>query len=283
MNPKNKVTCIITGATSGIGLESAIQLATRGFFIIGIGRNDDRCIRAFQKVKQHTEFRDPVFLNCDLSDQKQIKDLSEIICDYTDRVDVMINNAAGIFLTRKLDAQGIEMSWSVNYLSHFLLTGLLLKKLKNWNNSKIINLSSIAHENSSINFSDVSFEENFNGMKSYRQSKLAMLMWTYILADKLNKSGTSVNAVHPGIIRTRLLSNNGVFSPLLNFGLKIVGKNVTKGASNVARIADIPDDKNISGKYFYESKIQESSLNSMDKKNQIRLWLLSEQMSGFKY
>ena len=73
MNPKNKATCIITGATSGIGLESAIQLATRGFFIIGIGRNDDRCSRAFKKVKQHTNFRDPVFLNCDLSDQKQIK------------------------------------------------------------------------------------------------------------------------------------------------------------------------------------------------------------------
>ena len=176
---ENLKTCVITGVTSGIGEQCALILASKGFEIIGIGRSEKRCLNTQNKITKISNNQSFIINKCDLSDHKQIKELSKKISSQTKKIDLLINNAGGIFLNRELDNQNIEMTFSVNYLSHFLLTGLLLETILSTKNSQIINVSSIAHEKSEINFDDISYKNGFNGMKVYGQSKLAILMWTY--------------------------------------------------------------------------------------------------------
>ena len=279
---ENLKTCVITGVTSGIGEQCALILASKGFEIIGIGRSEKRCLNTQNKITKISNNQSFIINKCDLSDHKQIKELSKKISSQTKKIDLLINNAGGIFLNRELDNQNIEMTFSVNYLSHFLLTGLLLETILSTKNSQIINVSSIAHEKSEINFDDISYKNGFNGMKVYGQSKLAILMWTYALSNKLISNNTIVNAVHPGIIGTRLLSNNGLISPILNLGLKIVGKNSRIGAENIVNAYDNAQHNN-SGNYYHEKNISISSKFSRDKKNQEQLWTLSENMLNFRY
>ena len=275
----NGKTCVITGVTSGIGEQTAIILASKGFNVIGIGRYKKRCEKTLEKI--NTISNSSKILICDLSDQTQIKLLTEKIKKEGISIDILINNAGGIFLKRILDKQNIEMTWSVNYLSHFLLTGLLVKNNSLSNNSKIINVSSIAHEKATINFEDISFTKGYNGMKAYGQSKLAMLMWSYTLAKKLQNKKISVSSVHPGIIGTRLLSNNGFISPLLNLGLNIVGRNAKWGAENIINTLNSTHTNHCD--YYHEKKIVESSIFSNNIKYQDELWKLSEKNLNFTF
>ena len=274
----NGKTCVITGVTSGIGEQTAIILASKGFNVIGIGRYKKRCEKTLKKINRVSDSSQ--ILICDLSDQTQIKLITEKIKKEAISIDILINNAGGIFLKRILDKQNIEMTWSVNYLSHFLLTGLLVKNNSLSNNSKIINVSSIAHEKATINFEDISFTKGYNGMKAYGQSKLAMLMWSYSLANKLQNKKISVSSVHPGIIGTRLLSNNGFISPLLNLGLNIVGRNAKWGAENIINTLNSTDNNHC---YYHEKKIVESSQFSNNIKYQDQLWKLSEKNLNFTF
>jgi NAD(P)-dependent dehydrogenase (short-subunit alcohol dehydrogenase family) len=266
---------LITGATSGIGFEASRQIAQMGSKVIGIGSSKASCDRARAKMLSYGF--DVEYLACDLSDQTMIKKLSANIKSKYDKLDVLINNAGVIYLKRKIDSNGVEKMFSVNYLSHYLLTRLLLDTLSIAPKARIINVSSIAHRQVRIDFDDLN-SEKYKVMDVYGKTKLAQLLFTQYLATKLDSSGITVNAMHPGLIHTNLVSKNGVLGSILTAGWKLFGKSPKEGAKTVVYLANSKEVENISGRYFVKCNPVKLGSHAVDTTVAQILWDKSAEM-----
>ena len=276
---KDKV-CMVTGATSGIGLVTARELARMGAVIVIVGRNPQKGENTIAAIKEATGNPHVELMLADLSEQAQIRQLAADFKQRYDRLDVLVNNAGAMFFRREISPDGFEMTFAVNHLNYFLLTNLLLDMLKASAPARIVNIASKSHEDKLLDFDDLQSEKKYWGMDAYGKSKLENIYFTYELARRLDGSNVTVNALHPGLVATNIGANNGwiveIFLPLLGlFALK-----PQDGARTSIYLASSPEVEGISGKYFVQCKDVPSSPQSYNADTARRLWQISEQMTG---
>jgi len=277
---KNK-TCLITGATSGIGQATATALAKMGATVILAGRSKERCQRTVAEIKRETGNPNIDYLLADLSVQAQVCALAAAFKSRYERLDVLVNNAAAIFFFRQVSADGIEMNFAVNHLAYFLLTNLLLDTLKASAPARVVNVASNSHYGEHLDFDNLELERGYNPGKAYGRSKLANLYFTYELARRLEEEGmgVTVNAMHPGFVRTNMAANNGwlvrLFLPLVHLN----SLTPEEGAHTAIYLASSPDVEGVTGKYFVREQEVPSDPVSYDESVAARLWQVSEEMT----
>ena len=273
-------TCLITGATSGIGKAAAVQLAELGATLVLVGRNPAKTEAVIGEVKQRTGNAEVYALIADLSVQQAVRRLAGDFADRYPRLDVLVNNAGAVMLSRQESADGIEMTFAVNHLNYFLLTSMLLDVLRSSSPSRIINVSSSSHHNGPMDFEDLQLRHGYGGYRAYGCSKLANLLFTYELARRLEGTGVTVNGMHPGLVATNLVANNGPLGRLYNLFLRLAGRSVQSGARTITYLANSPDVEKVSGKYFVNQAPVASSPDSYDEDAALRLWRASEELTG---
>jgi NAD(P)-dependent dehydrogenase (short-subunit alcohol dehydrogenase family) len=278
---KDKV-CLVTGATAGIGLVTARELARKGARVILVGRTSEKCSRAADEIRAEAGSTAVEWLVADLSSQGDIRRLADQVRHRSGRLEVLVNNAGGIFLKRQESVDGIEMTFALNHLSYFLLTNLLLPLLEASSPARVVNVASDAHKGVSINFDDIEGKTRFGGWRAYQQSKLANILFTAELARRLNGKRVTANALHPGFVRTTIFREPGPVGWLLRRAADVIALSPEDGAKTSIYLASSPDVAGISGRYFAKEKPSESSSQSRDMTAAHRLWQLSEEMTGLE-
>src|SRR6185295_2396790 len=192
-------TILVTGATSGIGLEAAVELARRGARIVMVGRDPGRTEAAVKNVSARSGSRDVSHLLCDFSSQAAIRSLATTLLARLDRLDVLVNNAGGVNKTRRLTVDGIEATFAINHLGYFLLTNLLRDLLVRSAPARVVTVASIGHRHGTLDFDDLGYERGGYGLRrAYERSKLANVLFASELARRLEGTGVTSNSVHPG-------------------------------------------------------------------------------------
>jgi NAD(P)-dependent dehydrogenase (short-subunit alcohol dehydrogenase family) len=266
----NKI-IVITGATSGIGKETAIGLAKLGATIVMTTRDDARGKEIKNEIIKTTGNKSIDVFHCDLASFESIRNFCTKFKTKYNQLHVLINNAGTWDFKRRESKDSIENIFATNYLAPFLMTNLLLDVIQKSKPARIINVTSGLHSGT-INFDDIEFKHNFSGMKAYGQSKLAIILFTRLLSEKLKGTGVTVNCVHPGMNRTNLGRDAGTFSKI---GFKLLGKDPKKGAETSICLASSKELEDITGEYFVNKKIKQSSKESYDMDLAKKLWDIS--------
>ena len=273
--------CMVTGATSGIGQVTAAALAMQGAHVIVVGRNRAKAQQVVGEIRRQTGNDAVWYLLADFSDLQQVRELAAAFSAQYSQLDVLVNNAGTYFNTRHPAPGGVEMTFHVNHLAHFLLTNLLLETLTASAPARIVNVTSRAHEYDNMDFDDLGFERSYFGMKAYARSKLANLLFTYELARRLAGSGVTVNAVHPGGVATDIWRTNfPVLGPAIKWVMSLFALTPEEGADTLIYLASSPDVEGVTGKYFVEREAIASSPLSYDEQVAARLWEVSEQLTA---
>ena len=280
----NQKICVITGATDGVGLETARTLGKDGWTLALVARNAQKGERIATELRAECGNEDITFKQADLSLQKDVRRVAGELADSYPRIDVLINNAGAIFWKRKQTAEGFEATLALNHLNYFLLTNLLLDRLKAAPSARIVNVASRAHVGASVDFDDMDgtavYKRCMGGWIAYQRSKLQNIMFTYALARRLEGTNVTANALHPGFVKTRFgKDNGGGFAVILNIGMRVSAISVQKGAETQTYLARSPEVEGVSGKYFSECRAVTSTKQSMDEAAQERLWAMSEDMT----
>lgn len=270
---------IITGANSGTGKWTCIELAEMDAKVIMLCRNKIRGEEALKEVKEISKNNDIELMICDLGSQDSIRNFCEEFKNKHNRLDILVNNAGVILPGKHETTDGYELQFGVNHLGHFLLTNLLLDLIIKSAPSRIINVASGGHKAGKIHLEDINLEESFNMSKAYAQSKLANVLFTYELSRRLEGQGVTVNTLHPGAVASNIGINRDTgFGKLITGMLKPLFQTPQKGAETAIYLASSKEVEGISGKYFYKKKQAESSKLSHDKELAKKLWDLSEEM-----
>jgi len=273
----NKI-CMVTGATSGIGRETALALANKGAHVVIVGRNEKKCIKTVSAIKKISNNAAVEFICADLSCLMQVRAVAKQFIHSYKQLDVLVNNAGGYFMTRQLSTEGYEMNLALNYLSPFLLTLLLVDELKASDQGRIINVSSQAHERGEINFDDLQREHNFVGYEAYAQSKLAILLFTYELARRIQKTHVTVNALHPGLVASHFGRNNGLIRFYVRRLLKRTEITAKEGAKTSVYLASSITVDQCTGGYYINEALTDSSPASYDLSAASSLWRLTKEL-----
>uniref|UniRef100_A0A8C2E7J3 Retinol dehydrogenase 12, like n=1 Tax=Cyprinus carpio TaxID=7962 RepID=A0A8C2E7J3_CYPCA len=243
-------TVIITGANTGIGKETAIDLAKRGARIIMACRDTEKAEAALKEVKDASGNQDVVTSRLDLADSKSIREFAENINKEEKRVNILINNAGVMVCPYGTTADGFEMQIGVNHMGHFLLTYLLLDLIKRSTPARIVNVSSMAHQWGTINLEDINSEKNYDKQKAYSQSKLANILFTRSLAKRLEGTGVTAYALHPGVVQTELWRHLNKPQQAAMWLAKPFTKTSAQGAQTSIFCAVAPELETESGKYY---------------------------------
>ena len=271
--------CLITGATSGIGKATAMGLANMGAGVVMVGRDRGRGEAALAEIEEGSPNASVDLMLADLSSQEEIHRLADEFKEAYPRLDVLINNAGVIRSKRVTTADGLEMTFAVNHLAHFLLTNLLLDVLKANAPSRIINVASGEQRNGTIDFDDLQGEKEYKTAKAYGQSKLANVLFTYELARKLQRTGVSANCLHPGVVSTNFGSGvSGAFGVMVR-ALRPLMLSPEKGAETSIYLASSPEVEGLSGRYFVKKAEARSSDASYDEGIAGRLWEASAELA----
>src|SRR6266571_589846 len=272
-NMQGKV-CMVTGATSGIGKATALGLAQIGATVVMVARDPARGEIAQNEIKTKSGNNAIDLLLADLSSQQSIRQLAENFQQRYTQLHVLINNAGTIRLTRRETVDGLEMTFAVNHLAPFLLTNLLLDVLKANAPARIVNVSSSAHEAGYIKMDDLQTKKHYRLMRVYGQSKLALMLFTYELARRLEGTGVTANCLHPGFVATNIGQSGlgPVGRAVAKFIVSRLGISPEEGAKTSIYLASSPDVEGVTGKYFVQSIPQRSVPISYDESLQQQLW-----------
>ncbi|KAK0054882.1 retinol dehydrogenase 12 [Biomphalaria pfeifferi] len=277
-------TVLITGANTGIGKETAKEMARRGGRVIMACRDLDKANQAKDEIIKETENHKIFVHKLDLASFKSIREFCKTFNATEERLDILINNA-GIMMCPKLKTEdGLEMQIGVNHFGHFLLTNLLLDKLKQCSPSRIVIVSSLMHMLGQMNFDDLNSERNYGAVRAYSQSKLANMLHVRALMKRLEGTGVTVNGLHPGSVDTELQRHFKIFSwtifKILLKPIKIYFfKNAFKGAQTTIYAALDSSLETVSGKYFSDCKPASASKLSFNDEDAERLWQISEKIT----
>jgi NAD(P)-dependent dehydrogenase (short-subunit alcohol dehydrogenase family) len=277
---RGDMTCVITGATSGIGRETAVALARAGARVVGVGRDARRCAAAQAEVSERAGNNRVVFEVADLSSQRETRELAARISSRCDAVHVLVNNA-GLFRSRYQESEdGIEMQFAVNHLAAFLLTGELLPLLRRAGSARVIGVSSGSHFAGVLHWKDIGLRRGYFGLTAYDQSKLAVVMYCRELARRLGPaSGVSVYAVDPGLVRTEIgRKQTGLLTRLAWRFRTRAAAPPGEPAGAIAFLALDPGIAGKSGLYWKDRQPVASSAASCRPEDAARLWSLSERM-----
>lgn len=272
---------VITGGNSGIGYETALELAKRGAGITLVVRSRERGRAAAQAIGGACGL-EPDLVVGDLSSGESVSRVAAELLDRYPRIDVLINNAGGYFADRRESAEGLEYTFALNHMSYFRLTMQLLDRLEASSPARIINVSSAAHRRARLNFEDLQNRRRYRGFLVYSQSKLANIYFTRTLARRLQGSGVTVNALHPGFVRSRFGENNrgkGVVPILFNLLSRLMAVDPAKGAETSIYLAAAPELSQVSGAYFVNCREAEPWRQALDDEAAERLWEISERLA----
>jgi NAD(P)-dependent dehydrogenase (short-subunit alcohol dehydrogenase family) len=277
---------MVTGATSGLGLATARQLARLGATVIVVGRDAARCTAASASISSAAAPGAVDWLVADFAELDAVRRLAEEAQERHARIDVLVNNAGATYPKRYLTPDGVELTLAVNHLAPFLLTTLLLDRLCKSAPARIVNVASVAHEGAHFDFDDPAMERGYRPFAAYGRSKLANLWFTYELARRLDGSGVTVNAVHPGLVRTALGNHSGPLRragwQLLHVAYRKVSLSADEGAAAITHLATAPELEGVTGRYFVDGRPAESSPASRDPAAAARLWALSEELTSVR-
>jgi retinol dehydrogenase 14 len=275
-------TALITGGTSGIGKATAVALAAMGADVVVVGRNRERGEAAVGEIKSQSHSESVELMLADLSAQDEVRGLADTFLERYDRLDVLANNAGLVQSKRTETADGIETTLAINHLAPFLLTNLLLDRLKQSAPSRVITVSSEAQRWGDMDFDDLQSTQKYRGFPVYGKTKLANIMFTYELAERLKGTFVTANCLHPGPVGTNFGKNNG--GPMMLFfrAAKPFMRTPEQGADTLIWLASSPDVEGVSGKYFSDRKEIEAKKIAYDPAARRKLWEISEDLTGLK-
>jgi NAD(P)-dependent dehydrogenase (short-subunit alcohol dehydrogenase family) len=271
---------LVTGGSGGIGRATALGLATMGARVAITGRDRGRTEGAAREIRAAGGGQVDVFI-ADLSAQSEVRRLADEVLQSLSRIDVLINNAGGYWHTRHVTADGLERTFAVNHLAPFLLTNLLLERLRQSAPARVVTVASQAQSMGRIDFDDLQGEHSYSGARAYNQSKLANLLFTYELARRLEGGSVTANALHPGLVSTSFGADDPApVQRLLVPFLRPFMKTPTRGAATSVHLASAPDLDQVTGRYFAGRKPRRSSSRSYDQAAAARLWRVSADLAG---
>ena len=272
---------LITGGTGGIGKATAMALAVLGARVAITGRDLPRAESAAAEIRRATGNRDVAPFAADLSSQVEVRSLATVVLDAYPRLDVLVNNVGGSWTTRHITDDGLERTFAVNHLAAFLLTNLLLERLKASAPARVVTVSSAAQSSGRIDFDELHGDRDYSERKAYPQSKLANVLFTYELARRLEGTGVTANVLHPGVVNTSFGAEDPglVFKMLVPF-MRPFMKSPAKGAVTSVFLASSPEVEGVSGQYFANSSPRTSNEESYDVSAATRLWEASAALSG---
>ena len=273
-------TVLVTGGSGGIGRATALGLAAMGARLAITGRDRGRTEDAAGEIRAAGGGPADVFV-ADLSCQLQVRRLAGEVLQRLSRIDVLVNNAGGYWNTRHVTADGLERTFAVNHLAPFLLTNLLLDRLRHSAPARVVTVSSHVQASGRIDFDDLQGGRSYSGARAYSQSKLASVLFTYELARRLQGTSVTANALHPGVVRTRFGAEDpsGVQRLLTPF-MRPLMKAPAQGAATSIYLASAPGLEQVTGRYFADSKPKRSSKRSYDQAAAARLWQVSADLTG---
>jgi len=272
--------CIVTGASSGIGLETARGLAAQGATLVAVCRSPERGEAALADIRGSTGNSDLHLALADLSVQASIRQLAKELLARWPRIHVLVNNAGVVELRRQLTADGIERVFAVNHLSYYLLTRLLLNRLAGSGPARIVNVSSDAHRFAKLDWENLQGEKSWGFMRQYGLSKLCNILFTHELAQRVAGHAVTANALHPGAVGTRLGQNNGVWAKAVTRLLRPFFLSPAQGADTSIYLASSPDAEGVSGGYFVKRRRAAPVSEATDPRNAAQLWELSARLTG---
>jgi NAD(P)-dependent dehydrogenase (short-subunit alcohol dehydrogenase family) len=274
--------CVLTGGTSGIGRETAVALAGRGARLALVCRDRRRAEDTVAEIATRTGSREVSLHFADLSLQREVRRVAAELLACHPRIDVLVNNAGVVQLRHSLTPDGIETVFATNHLAYFLLTLLLLERLRASAPARIVNVASDAHRFGRMAFDDLGNAQRYRAMRVYGQSKLANVLFTYELARRLEGTGVTVNCLHPGAVATRLGHNNGAIARLLAGALRPFFRTPAQGAETSIWLASSPEVEHTTGGYFVGHRLKRSSPASYDQATARRLWDVSLRLTGLE-
>jgi retinol dehydrogenase-12 len=276
--------CLITGATDGIGLVTAQELGKLGWTLALVSRNAQKGERIARELRHVCRNEEIYFKQADLSLQRDVRRVARDIAETYESLDVLINNAGAIFWKQQKTAEGIEKTFALNHLNYFLLTNLLLDRLRTAPAARVVNVASMAHRGVSIDFEDIENKKVYKtfrgGWVAYQRSKLSNIMFSNALSRRLAGENVSCNALHPGFVRTHFAKDNGgYFAALVSIGMTFGAISAEKGAKTQIHLATSPDVEGVTGKYFDLCKPKEPDSRALNESAQERLWEISEELT----
>ncbi|MFZ4827077.1 MAG: SDR family oxidoreductase [Phototrophicaceae bacterium] len=283
VNLKEKY-ALVTGGTNGIGFVTALELARMGISVVIVGRNEERCREAVNRIGDETGNPAIRYMAADLSDMRAVRLLAQAYRAKFNQLDILVNNVGAIFMKRQESIDGLEMTFALNHMSYFVLTQELLPIIQHTADhdaefgARIVNVSSGAHL-IPMNWEDIQFQRGYNGFRAYGQSKHMNVLFTYELAKRLEGTGITANALHPGAVATNFMRDNGWLGKVYSSLAQVFQKSPQEGAKTSIYLATSPDVQNVNGKYFDNCAEQKSSPATHDPEAWSRLWEISQQIA----
>ncbi|HUK07513.1 MAG TPA: SDR family oxidoreductase [Stellaceae bacterium] len=272
--------CVITGASSGVGLAAAEALARKGARLALIARDPARGAAAMRRLQTMVPGVEIAMHYADLARLAEVRRVADELLQAYPRIDVLINNAGAMFRRREVSADGLERTFALNHMAYFLLTEKLRARLAASKPARIVSVASRAHEGATLDLDDLNMERRYDGWLAYRRSKLANILWTRELARRLAGSDVTANALHPGFVATRFGDNNrGWFGLTLGIAKRVAAIRPEEGAATVVHLASAPGLDSVSGGYFVKSAPALPSAAAQDDTTARRLWQASEKFA----
>lgn len=275
-------TALITGGTSGIGLATARALARNGAAVTVVGHREAKGQRALERLAKEAGEGRSNYLRADLSSMAGVRSLAKKLHHQHEHLDLLLNNAGGYFLRRRLTPEGFERTFALNHLAPFLLTHLLLDLVRAAEEPRIITTASGSHRGASIRFEDLHFQKGYRPWAAYGQSKLANVLFTKELARRLRPEGIPANCFHPGFVSTEIAQDNPLIRPIVRPLLAIFGKSPTEGARTAVYLATAPEAAEFSGEYCVDERPTKAELPDDEPQVSRRLWDRSEALVGLE-
>ncbi|GAB3918944.1 SDR family oxidoreductase [Larkinella terrae] len=275
--------CLITGANSGIGRVTALELARKGFDIIMLCRNLEKARPVRQEIKRVSKTGQVDLLWCDMAVQSSVVQAAREVIDRYDHLDVLINNA-GLYIEKEhYTAEGIELTFATNHLGAFLLTNLLVGLLRKGSHSRVITVSSEAHRwDSGFIIDELAAPQSYDGMKAYGASKLCNILFARELAERLADDGITSNSVHPGVVKTNFAQNYSNFRGVVFNLMRPFFISPEKGAETSIYLASAPEVEKVTGLYFAKCRPKIPSAAAQSAFYASQLWALSERLTQLK-
>ena len=271
-------TVVITGATSGIGEVAAIRLAEQGARIVFTARDKTRADDTLAALKKANPGVDHALHIADLSLLSEMKRVAGELAREP-QIDVLINNAGALFNKRQETADGLEMTFAVNHMAYFVITNLLMGKLKP--GARIVTVASNAHRGAKLDFGDLQSRKGYIGFPVYARSKLCNILFNRELARRITGSGVTANALHPGFVATRFGDNSGgLMRTVLKVAKPIGAISPEEGARTIIYLASSPEVAEVSGEYYYECKLGTPTAEARNDEDARKLWEISESIAG---
>lgn len=274
-------TCVITGATSGIGLATAARLGALGARLVLVGRNRNKGEAVLARLRADLPDVAAEMHYADLSRPDDLLQLVDALLATAPHIDVLINNAGAIFARRETTSDGLERTFALNHMGYFRLTVLLHKRLIASAPARVVNVASEAHRGARLDFGNLQSTRRYGGWRVYQRSKLANILFTRELARRLGGTGVTVNCLHPGFVATGFGDNNrGIWRVLISIAKRISAISVDRGADTPVYAASSPGLDGVSGKYFDKCRERMPDAAAQDDQASARLWEESEKLAG---